>query len=318
MPVFLLIVACALWSVSFPLVKALHLEQSARLPGVSSLFLASWMQVARFGLAALILLPFLIPRKRPSQSEIHQGVILALWGGAGMWLQADALAYTDASTSAFLTQAYCIFLPLWACLRLHKKPATRVVVATLLVLTGGAILSGLRPDHLKLGRGEIETLCAACLFTFQILALENPRYEENRGLSVSFVMFLGIGILFIPITAMVAPDLSSCFAAGASVESFALIGCLALFCSVGAYLIMNIWQPRVSATEAGLIYTTEPVFTAMLVLFLPAMLGNFIGGSYENESITTQIVVGGILILGANVLMQWKRPPHLPPLGPII
>ncbi|MES2923921.1 MAG: EamA family transporter, partial [Verrucomicrobiota bacterium] len=239
------------------------------------------------------------------------------WGGSGMGLQADALAYTDASTSAFLTQAYCIILPLWACLRLRKRPATRVVLSTLMVLAGGAILSGLRPDHLKLGRGEIETLCAAVIFTFQILTLEDSRYEGNRGLPVSFVMFLGIAVLFMPVTAIVAPNMGACFAAGASLQSFVFVGSLALFCSVGAYLIMNIWQPRVSATEAGLIYTTEPVFTALFVLFLPAVLGKFIGGIYPNETLSTSLITGGSLIVAANVLMQWKRPPHLPPVGPI-
>lgn len=317
MPVFLLILACALWAVSFPLVKVLHLEQSARLPEASSIFLSSWMQFARFGLGAVVILPFVIGRKRPTRNEIHQGLILALWGGTGMWLQADSLAYTDASTSAFLTQAYCIFLPLWACMRTRKMPGRRVILATLMVLIGGAILSGIRPDHLKLGRGEIETLCAAFLFTFQILALENPRFEGNRGTSVTFVMFLGIAVLFVPITAIVAPDLASCITAGASLQSFVIIACLALFCSVGAYLLMNIWQPRVPATEAGLIYTTEPVFTAIYVLFLPAMLGAFVGGTYANESITAQMLVGGTLVVAANALMQWKRQPHLPPAGPI-
>ena len=47
-------------------------------------------------------------------NEVRQGFAIAMWGGAGMWLQADALAYTEASTSAFLTQAYCIILPLIA------------------------------------------------------------------------------------------------------------------------------------------------------------------------------------------------------------
>jgi drug/metabolite transporter (DMT)-like permease len=317
MPVILLILACILWAVSFPLVKALHFEQSARLTGTSSWFLASWMQVARFGLAALMLVPFVLNRRRPTRKEVRQGLVLAFWGGAGMGLQADALAYTNASTSAFLTQAYCIILPLWACLRLRKRPATRVILSTLMVLAGGAILSGLRPDHLKLGRGEIETLCAAILFTFQILTLEDPRYEGNRGLPVSFVMFLGITMLFMPVTAIVAPNISACFAAGASLQSFILVGSLALFCSVGAYLIMNIWQPRVSATEAGLIYTTEPVFTALFVLFLPAALGKFIDSIYPNESLSTSLITGGSLILAANLLMQWKRPPHLPPAGPI-
>jgi drug/metabolite transporter (DMT)-like permease len=317
MPVFLLILACILWAVSFPVVKALHLEQTARVPGVSSLFLAAWMQLARFGLAALMLLPFVIGRKRPTRDEVRQGLVLAFWGGSGMALQADALAYTDASTSAFLTQAYCIILPLWACLRMRKRPATRVIVSTLMVVAGGAILSGLRPDHFKLGRGEIETLGAAFLFTFQILALEDPRYQRNRGLSVTFVMFLGIAVLLLPPTLLAAPTLATCFTAGASMQAFVLIGSLALLCSVGAYLIMNIWQPRVSATEAGLIYTMEPVFTALFVLFLPALLGGFIGSRYENETLSNTLVTGGSLILAANLLMQWRRPPHLPPVGPI-
>lgn len=317
MPVFFLILACALWAVSFPLVKVLHLEQSARLPGVSSIFLASWMQMARFGLGALMLLPFIIGRKRPSRNEIHQGVILALWGGIGMWLQADALAYTDASTSAFLTQGYCIFLPLIACLRQRRMPGMRVILATLMVLIGGAILSGLRPDRLEMGRGEIETIAAAFLFTFQILALENPRYQDNRGASVTFVMFVAVAILLAPVTVIAAPDMAACLTAGASLSAFGITSGLALFCSVGAYLLMNIWQPRVSATEAGLIYTTEPVFTALYVLFLPAMLGSLAGITYQNETLSSTLITGGSLILAANVLMQWKRPPHLPPAGPV-
>ena len=317
MLVILLILACALWAMSFPLVKVLHLEQSARIPGVSSWFLASWMQAARFGLGALVLLPFVIGRKRPTRNEIRQGIVLAIWGGSGMWFQADALAYTDASTAAFLTQAYCIFLPLWSCLRLRKNPGARVLVATLMVIGGGAILSGLRPGNFRLGRGEIEILCSAFLFTFQILALENPRHAANRGLAVTFVMFLAIALLFLPLTAVAAPGLSACVTAGASVPAFVIVGALALFCSVGAYLLMNIWQPRVSATEAGLIYTTEPVFTAIYVLFLPALLGGFTGGTYPNESLSPQLLAGGSLVLAANIFMQWKRQPHLPPTGPI-
>ncbi len=317
MPILLLILACALWGLSFPLVKALHLEQSARLPDAGSLFLASWMQLARFGLGALILLPFLLRLARPGSLEIRQGLSLALWGGIGMWLQADGLAHTEASTSAFLTQAYCILLPLWACLRLRRWPATRVLVATLLVLAGGGILSGIRPGHLRLGRGELETLASALFFTFQILTLENPIYRKNRGSMVTFIMFFGIAVLFVPITLISAPGWMACLEAGASVETWTLIGGLAVFCSVGAYLLMNIWQPRVSATEAGLIYTIEPVFTAIYVLFLPMLLGRFIGADYPNESLTAELVMGGILILAANFLMQWKRPPHIAPAGPL-
>ena len=66
-----------------------------------------------------------------------------------------------------------------------------------------------------------------------------------------------------------------------------------------------------------MIYTTEPVFAAVYALFLPVMLGKFIGGVYPNESLTPHLLLGGALILAANMLMQWKRPPHLPPSGPV-
>ncbi len=315
MPILMLILACALWGLSFPLMKALHLEQAGRMPGTSTLFLASWLQFARFGLGALMLAPLLIGKSRPSPNEMWQGAKLAFWGGTAMWLQADALAYVDASVSAFLTQAYCVILPLWACLRRRRWPAARLVVATILVTVGGGIFSGIRLDQFSLGRGELETLAAAVLFCFQILALENPTYRENRGLPVSFVMFLGIAILFIPITLVSSPGLAECLTAGASGKAMTLVAALALFCSVGAYLLMNTWQPRVAATDAGLIYTTEPVFTAIYVMFLPILLGNFIGVPYPNESITGALLLGGGLILSANILMQWKRPPHLPPLA---
>ncbi len=311
MPVLFLIVACILWSVSFPLIKALHLEQAGRLPDASSLFLAAWMQAARFSMGALILLPLVIISQRPNKNEIRQGLRLALWGGLGMAFQADALAHTQASTSAFLTQAYCILLPLWAFLRTWKKPCCRVVIATLMVTVGGAILSGWRPDHMRLGRGEIETLLAAVFFVFQILSFENPRFAENRGTSVTLVtlvMFAGIAVLFIPISLMLAPHPGAMISAGASVPSLVLIAALAIFCSVGAFLLMNTWQRRISATDAGLIYTTEPLFAAFFVLFLPAVLGSFIGKSYPNESFSALTICGGILILGANLLMQLKHP----------
>jgi len=317
MPVFFLILTCAFWGLSFPVVKALHLEQAARLPGATSQFLSAWMQVARFGVAALLLLPFVARDARPTRLELRQGLWIALWGGLGMGIQADGLAHTDASISAFLTQAYCIFLPLWACLKHRKAPGARVILATVLVLTGGAILSGMRLEHLRLGRGELETILAAFLFTFQILLLEDPKYAETRGMPVTFVMFVGITALFLPITAVLARHPADCLLAGASWQALVMILFLASFCSVVAYLLMNIWQPRVPATEAGLIYTTEPVFTAIYVVFLPGLLSTLINSSYQNETITQSLLIGGSLIIAANVLMQWKRKAHPPAVAPV-
>ena len=315
MPVVFLILACALWGLSFPIVKALDYEQSARLGNVSKAFLAGWLQMARFGLAALMMAPFLIHR-RPKRAEIVQGGWLALWGGLGMALQAWGLTKTEASTSAFLTQAYCVILPLIACFKTRSAPSARTLIATVMVITGGAILSGVKPGTLKIGEGELATLAAAFIFTFQILTLENPKYEGNRGLPVTFAMCAAIAVIFLPVAAFLAPDAGHLIAPAASWPAITLLLVLALVCSVGAYGLMNCWQPRVSATEAGLIYTTEPVFTAAFVLFLPTMLAQLVSSAYPNESLTFSLVAGGSLILAANLLMQWKRRPHQPAIAP--
>jgi drug/metabolite transporter (DMT)-like permease len=311
----MLILACILWAVSFPVIKALNMEQATRLPGVGETYQALWLQMARFALAAAIMLP-LVARQWPCRKEITQGLWLGSWGGLGMALQAWGLNHTEASTSAFLTQAYCVILPLVACVKTRRAPSLKVVAATALVVIGGAILSGVTPASLKIGKGEVATLVAAFVFTFQILTLENPKYEGNRGLPVTFAMCAAIAVIFLPLSAFFAPNPGHLIGMASSWPAFLLLLVLALVCSVGAYGLMNSWQPRVSATEAGLIYTTEPVFTAAFVLFLPVMLGQLVGRAYPNESLTFSLIAGGSLILSANLLMQWKRRPHPPAIAP--
>lgn len=316
MPVVFLILTCALWGLSFPVIKALMTEQGERLPEASTAFLAAWLQVARFLLGALLMIPIVARLPRPTALELRQGLQLALWGGIGMGIQADGLSYTDASTSAFLTQAYCVILPLWACMRTRRAPSLRVLGATLLVLFGGAILSGVRPGDLSLGRGETETLVAAFFFALQILTLENPKFAGTRGRPVTLIMCLGIAALYVPVAIVTAPAPAALWQAGASVPTLVLVAILALFCTVGAFLLMNTWQRKVSATEAGLIYTTEPIFAAGYALFLPALLAGLIAHPYPNESLTLNLLVGGSLILAANVGMQWKQGAHRPSIAP--
>src|SRR5690606_31304621 len=151
------------------------------------------------------------------------------------------------------------------------------------VVIGGAILSGIRPNQLVLGKGEAATLAAALIFTFQILTLENPKYQANRGTVVTFTMSAATFAILLPIAWMLAPAPEAVVTAAASFTAITLILTLALVCSVGAYGLMNSWQPRVSATEAGLIYTTEPIFTAIFAMFLPAWLSEMTGHPYSNE-----------------------------------
>ncbi len=82
---------------------------------------------------------------------------------------------------------------------------------------------------------------------------------------------------------------------------------LVLLCTVFNFLIMNEWQRCVSATEAGLIYCIEPVIATILSGFLPGWISRLAGVSYMNETLTWSLLVGGILIVGATILVATER-----------
>jgi hypothetical protein len=69
---------------------------------------------------------------------------------------------------------------------------------------------------------------------------------------------------------------------------------------------MTRWQPRITSTEAGLIYCTEPLFASVFVLFLPALISHWVGLDYSDERATWSLAVGGGLITFANVWVQLK------------
>ena len=195
-----LILACAMWGFSFPTIKALNLVQNT---GESWLSSAAIM-IARFGLSALLLLPILLWQKRSgfrfTRGEIRQGIGLGIFGGLGLLLQVDGLAYTEASTSSFLTQASVFIIPLVKAFWHRALPTPKEILCCLIALAGLSILSGLDWQNLThIGRGEAETLAAATLFTGQILMLEPRAFAANDSLRVSLIMFALIALLCIPL-----------------------------------------------------------------------------------------------------------------------
>src|SRR5262245_26664879 len=129
----MLLLATALWGLSFPTTKALAMMQQNLLPESNSWFLAALCIVYRFGISALLMLPFAAGTlRRLTRLEVVQGAGLGLFGGGGLLLQVDGLAHTSASTSAFLTQCYCLLIPLWVAFRRGQRPPAKVFFSCLL------------------------------------------------------------------------------------------------------------------------------------------------------------------------------------------
>ena len=302
----MLVLACAMWGVSFPAIKALSLVQSAALPDASTWFLSTATMVARFSIGAvlaMLILIFLRGRLRFSASEFWQGLGLGVFGGGGMLFQVDGLAHTEASTSAFLTQATVFFIPLAKAIWQRRLPGAREVICCLLALAGIAVLAQFDWRQFQMGRGEAETLLAAVFFTGHIMCLEVRAFQGNDPLKVSVVMFAVISLICLPLLWLTGAGAGAAVASFASAPAGWFLAILVGPCTLLAFIWMNRWQPQVSATAAGLIYCFEPVFASVFALFLPGVFSGLAGICYQNETITLALLAGGGLILLANIIM---------------
>jgi drug/metabolite transporter (DMT)-like permease len=286
-------------------IKAILFKQEELVPGASSAFFSSLIVVLRFGVAGIIVLLFCFRDLRTlTRLEWKQGVGLAVFGGIGILFQMDGLAHTSASVSAFLTQFYCLLIPIWVACTRRALPTAAVIVSSVFVLAGAAILADFDFGEFRIGRGEAETLLSAFFFAGQILWLERPEFRQNRTALFTVVMFFGTSLLALPVVVLSAPSAAACIKSYSDFPVLLMIGAVILFCTLGAYGLMNIWQRHISATEAGLIYCLEPVAASAFALFLPAWLSQLAGINYANERLTRDLMLGGGLILAANVLIQ--------------
>jgi drug/metabolite transporter (DMT)-like permease len=119
-------------------------------------------------------------------------------------------------------------------------------------------------------------------------------------------MFACKTLLVLPVAIATAPT-GGFFPAAevilSDVRAVALLGTLAVCCTAFNYMVIVVWQRYVTAVEAGIIYCAEPVYAALLALFLPGLISGLTGISYPNESIGWQLAVGGGLVTVANVWM---------------
>jgi drug/metabolite transporter (DMT)-like permease len=305
----MLLLATLYWGVSFPVIKALTSLNRLLLPGCGTWFLAAAALAPRFLLAALILLAF---RRRGSaratRLELKQGLGIGAFAAAGTFFQTDALQFTDASTSSFLTQFSAILIPAWIAFRTRRNPGAAVWVGCVLVMAGVAILGHFDWRAMKFGRGEWETLLCSLFFMGQILWIERGEFAGNRPGTVTLAMFSAEAVIFLALAGATAPSAGALIVPWSSPAWVALTLTLTVVCTIGAFSLMNRWQPQISSTEAGLIYCVEPLSASLFALFLPGLFSTWAAIHYPNEHATWSLVVGGGLITVANVLVQMRRP----------
>lgn len=314
--VIMLLITNLFWGISFPVVKALGFLHAQLVPEAGTWFATFYCIAPRFVLATLVLM--VVQYRgfwRITKAEWQQGGLIAGFSSIAMVLQNDGLQFTEASTSAFLTQLYAILIPLSLAVWQRRNPGASVWVSCLLVLTGVAILGRFDWQEFSFGRGESETLLCSVFFMGQILCLGWKRFANNRPEKITFVMFALQAVVFSSSAVVAAPDAATLLVPWQSIAWLGFTLVLTVFCTLGSFSLMNAWQPRISTTEAGLLYCVEPIFASLMALFLPTWFSVWVGFDYPNETATWTLLLGGGLITLANVLILLRPPRVMSPSG---
>lgn len=304
----MLLLATAGWGISFPLTKALQMIQARLAPDANEWFITSQGLALRFALSAALLALFCRGRWRNiGWLEWKFALGVGLFAAAGMLLQMVGLGHTLASTSAFVTQAYVLMIPVALALWCRKLPSWILVASCVLVIAGMAILCGIDWRDIHLGRGETLTLLCSVLFMADILWLDRKEFAKTDKLVGSVLMFALIAVVEIPVAWFTRPA-GNAWAAYADLNIWIISLVLVVVPTLFSFTIMNLWQSHIAPTHASLIYCAEPMFASLFALWVPALVARMTGIEYANETLTASLWIGGGLITLANVLVQYDRP----------
>jgi drug/metabolite transporter (DMT)-like permease len=238
--------------------------------------------VARFGIGAAVLLPFLL-RARTEHLYRH-GMAAGACLAAGYVGQTVGLQYTTTSVSAFFTYLLVVVVPLLSAVVLHRPPLPSALAGIVLAVAGLFVMSG---TGLALGRGEVLTLFGAVAFAGHIVVLAEVA-EHHDVFALNAVQFSTVAVLLV-VPALVSGSFGF---PGSAWAAAAYTGIVVGVVAFG----LQVWgQRRVSASRAALVLMLEPVVAAVI-------------GRVDGERLGAAGVVGAALILAGILVCELAGP----------
>jgi drug/metabolite transporter (DMT)-like permease len=296
----MLFVVTFLWGFSFPLVKNwLNAAKDTDCPGGEVNAILTLIAV-RTTLALAVLAVFQPGLfLRPSWREHAIGALIGFFNFVGFGLQVWGLNFTSPALSAFFTSLGSAWVPLlvFAMFGVSVSPLTLVGLG--LAIGGAGVLAKIDTESgWALGWGEQLNLFASIIFAMLIVLLDRYGRAVRPGhLTVGFLTATGLPALALA---------GGWAAAGPGLRVsldwtwsmlwtpwvFADIAVLTVACTVLAFHWFTVYQPRVSASRAALIYLFEPVFASILSIV------------WRHDSVSMRLALGGGLILLGNLLVE--------------
>jgi drug/metabolite transporter (DMT)-like permease len=278
--------ATSVWATSFVLVQR-------ALAVVPVLHLLAY----RFTLATLLLLPLARGARWTPQLR-RDGAAIGLSLFLGFLLQTSSLLWTTPARAAFLTGLSVVLVPILGLALgrpLRAGPALGSLLAAVglyvlyLPSSGGASAAGF-------GKGDLLAIGCAVAFAVFVLLVERGA-RRNPVAPLAVVEFGLVALLSLPGLAHPTP-------VAAEFRGFPLFAVLVLsvLATAAAFVAQLYGQRHLSAIEAGVIFTLEPVLAAALSVALGA------------EPASRWLAIGGALVVAAMLVTElWGGPDDAPP-----
>lgn len=231
----------------------------------------------RFLVGALVTAFFCIKSfKQTSKKMLVDVFICSLFQTFGVVLQTIGLKYTTAGKSSFITQAYCIFVPVYELIIYKRKPKlTTILTATICMLGIGLIVLD---DGLKISTGDFYTLLAAICMAGQITTFEKMADKYDSKLACCY-MLLSSGI--------------QCTVCGLFVETLpTAINTPTLLAIVYLALIGSSFSMMLQ----GYAQTVLPSSTITIILGFEAVFATILSGFVFHETFTAKCLTGCFLV----------------------
>ncbi|HUR81029.1 MAG TPA: DMT family transporter [Thermoanaerobaculia bacterium] len=261
-----LLLTAAAWGATFTLVK----NVIARMAPEAFIF---W----RFLTAAVILFAVALVRRRLTRAMLTPGIVLGLLVFAAYWSQTRGLMTISPSRSAFLTGLYVVIVPF-----LQRSAKRNAWIAAVLALLGTFALVG-RPEGGR-AMGDLLTLGCAIACAFHVVYAARVTTQDTAS---------GLAAIQVGVVALAAAPFAAFgppVAWSASIVSAILF--TAIVTTALAFAALMWGQAHVSATEAAVILSFEPVAAAITSI------------AFYGEPITGAVLLGAALILAAMLLSQ--------------
>ncbi len=198
----------------------------------------------------------------------------------GFAFQTAGLKFTSASHSGFITGLLVIFTPVFQVIIEKKWPHRGVWVGVILVTAGLYLLvnpgGDLTPEVLF---GDFLTLLCALVYAIYIVYLDIASRETDPW-QLTFYQFVTV-VLFSFAAAPFFEDPYLSFRA----DLWVALIYLAIFATIITTYVQTRYQKYTTPAKAAVIFTMEPVFSAVLAFFV------------LNEALNLAGIIGGTLIV---------------------